>query len=534
MSHARILAAPLFLCPLLFLGLTEVAAASEGPPGTVIHHEPAKDRRYIGSPSLCVLPNGDYLASHDFFGPNSREHERPTGRLYRSRDRGKTWKPIEEFEGFFWTGLFVHQRQVYALGTDRHHGRLVIRRSHNNAVSWTDAVVLADGEWATAPMPVIEHEGRLWRAVEDAHTGERWGERYRARMMSAPIDADLMSPGSWTFSNALASDADWLGGKCKGWLEGNAVVTPEGEIVNVLRVATPGLPEKAAIVRLSSDGATATFDPDHGFIDLPGASKKFTVRQDPDGGGYWTLANFIPERHAGQQSPASLRNTLALLHSEDLANWTVRTILLYHPDTARHGLQYADWQFDGDDLIAAVRTAHDEDSGDEEGADAHNAHDANYLTFHRWKDFRELQRSDDIPMPELPNEVFHETRSLRLAGPSFELGRLADEEKAFSNRKYVLEGVPIPLTWRTFTRLPGGARTSIEVKAKRTSKLTIATAVNQEPVDMDGWERTPLEFSYTDRGRTKLVVFERTLPKGKTLRLPRGNWTGSMLIFEED
>ena len=37
-------------------------------PGTVIHHQPAATGLYIGSPSLCALPDGSYLASHDLFG----------------------------------------------------------------------------------------------------------------------------------------------------------------------------------------------------------------------------------------------------------------------------------------------------------------------------------------------------------------------------------------------------------------------------------------------------------------------------------
>ena len=38
----------------------------------------------------------------------------------------------------------------------------------------------------------------------------------------------------------------------------------------------------------------------------------------------------------------------------------MRCILLYHPDVAKHGFQYVDWLFDGDDIIAACRTAYDD------------------------------------------------------------------------------------------------------------------------------------------------------------------------------
>ncbi len=36
------------------------------------------------------------------------------------------------------------------------------------------------------------------------------------------------------------------------------------------------------------------------------------------------------------------RNTLALVSSPDLTNWSVRSIVFYHPDVAEHGFRYVD------------------------------------------------------------------------------------------------------------------------------------------------------------------------------------------------
>src|SRR5207245_592923 len=44
-------------------------------PGVVINHSPASSRQYIGSPGLATLPGGEYVVSHDFFGPGST-HDR--------------------------------------------------------------------------------------------------------------------------------------------------------------------------------------------------------------------------------------------------------------------------------------------------------------------------------------------------------------------------------------------------------------------------------------------------------------------------
>lgn len=384
------------LLSLLAAVLVSVATASPPQaPGVVIRHSPASSGLYVGSPSICVAPNGDYLASHDLFGPKSTEHQTGQGQLYRSTDKGKTWSHELDFQGFFWTGLFVHQGKIFTLGTDKHHGQLVIRRSTDNGHSWTDPVVVAPGEWHTAPVPVVEHEGRLWRGIEDAHSSDKWGERYRARMISAPAGADLMDPASWTISNALARDTTWLGGRFTAWLEGNAVATPDGKIVDILRVAIPDFPDMAAIVEVTADGKTASFDPTTGFIPFAGGSTKFQIRKDPAGPGYWALANIVPERHA-IGTPGSIRNTLALVHSDDLRKWETRCLLLHHPDVAKHGFQYPDWQFDGQDMIAVLRTAYDD-----EETGAHRYHDANYLTFHRWKNFRQLTRKNDVPVPEI-------------------------------------------------------------------------------------------------------------------------------------
>jgi hypothetical protein len=250
-----------------------------------------------------------------------------------------------------------------------------------------------DSQYHCAPMLVTEHNGRLWRPMERRNPPKGWGTTYCAGIFSVPVDADLLNAKSWTFSEILPSNREWNGKDMGGWLEGNAVVTPEGELVDVLRVETRSPDEKAAIVHVSADGKTLTFDPTKDFVDFPGGAKKFAIRFDPQTRTYWTLASIVHERHR-RNGPGSIRNTLALTSSKDLKTWTVNCILLYHPDVPKHGFQYVDWLFDGDDIIAACRTAWDDDEGG-----AHNNHDANYLTFHRIANFRKLTMADSAVIP---------------------------------------------------------------------------------------------------------------------------------------
>ena len=84
-------------------------------PGVVIDHSPAASGIYIGSPSLAVLTNGDYVASHDEFGPKSTEHSRALSHIFQSRDRGAHWKKIATIDGAFWSTLFAHRGALYLI-----------------------------------------------------------------------------------------------------------------------------------------------------------------------------------------------------------------------------------------------------------------------------------------------------------------------------------------------------------------------------------------------------------------------------------
>jgi len=443
-------------------GRTGAAGADQARvPGVVIDHQPAASGKYVGSPSIVILPGGDYVASHDVFGPKSSYRERAVTRVFRSTDRGKTWEHLSDIDGQLWSTLFVHRGALYLMGTFARYHDVVIRRSDDGGRTWSDPKDAESGRLLTgksdgkgtvpfspgknrggeksgeksdgkgtvpfspgknrggeksdgkgtvpfslrenwdsprgafhcAPVPVVVYAGRVWRAMEDSTDTGRWGLPFREFVMSAPVEADLLRAGSWTSTNRLPGDAKWLDGKFNGWLEGNAVVTPEGRVASVLRVDTPqgGV---AAVIEVSEDGTTVSFDPARGFVELPGAAKKFTIRYDEVSKHYWSLVSIVAPKHRGPRA-GSVRNTMALVRSPDLWRWQLCCILLYHPDVAKHGFQYPDWQFDGEDLIAAVRTAYDDGLGG-----AHNAHDANYLTFHRIENFRRLSMADSVVEPK--------------------------------------------------------------------------------------------------------------------------------------
>ncbi|WP_442482189.1 hypothetical protein [Aeoliella sp. SH292] len=358
-------------------------------PGVVIDHSPKSSGSYIGSPSIAILPNGDYVATHDVFGNGSNKS---STLVFHSSDKGDTWTRGTTLQGQYWSNLFVQDDELYIMGTSREYGQIVIRKSTDGGLNWTTPSTASSGLlksgniYHTAPMPVIEHDGRLWRGFEDISAGGGWGRHFRSFVMSAPIGADLLDADSWTYTNALASDTTWLDGKVRGWLEGGVVVDRDDRLVNMLRV--DNVPA-AAMVKVEDEN-TISFDQETGFVDFPGGAKKFTIRYDAISDKYWTLSNPVLPQHQGSPD-ASTRNALALMSSDDLHRWEVQSVLLYHPDVAKHGFQYVDWHFEGNDIVAASRTAYDDGLGG-----ANNNHDANFMTFHRFEEFRELAPSQAL------------------------------------------------------------------------------------------------------------------------------------------
>jgi sulfatase modifying factor 1 len=349
-------------------------------PGVVIDHNPAATGKYLGSPSLAVLPKGDYIVSHDFYGPQTKEDHTA---IFRSEDEGKTWEKLTVFQGQYWSTIFIHKNALYILGTSTHHGSVVIRRSTDGGFTWTipkdchTGLLVAEGQYHCAPVPVVVHNGRVWRAMEDRYPPAGCeGSNLRSFVMSAPVDSDLLKADSWTLSNRLEFDQTWPG---KAWLEGNIVITPRKELVNILRVECKEL-EIAAVIRISEDGKLVSFEPEKDFIHFFGGSNKFTIRYDWLTERYFSLVS-------KQRNPFAYRNVLTLVSSKNLRNWQVESVILRHHDSEKHAFQYIDWLFEDGDIIAVSRTAFDDGMGG-----AHNAHDANYITFHRIRDFRRLSQ----------------------------------------------------------------------------------------------------------------------------------------------
>ncbi len=369
---------------------------------TELRYQDPRTKTYLGSPSLARLPNGDLIATHDYFGPGCpRNHEGEEHLLsvYLSHDDGASWHNITHVANAYWSSVFVHRDQLYLLGVSQQYGSIVIRCSADGGYTWTHPADASSGllfrgnpfrlgpNYHCAPVPVIEQNGRLYRAFEDCDP-DVWGAGFQALVISAPADADLLDAANWTMSNKLAYDPAWTptawgAVENPGWLEGNMVVTPDGALWDMLRFNAKPLVDKVAVVKIHDEGRRISFDPATGFIDFPGGMSKFTIRRDPATGLYLTLSNNITDPTNARQ-----RNILSLHKSADLVQWDHVQTLLADDSALPHqvsvdtvGFQYVDWVFDGADILYLVRTAY---------GGAHNYHDSNRITFHRLADYRAL------------------------------------------------------------------------------------------------------------------------------------------------
>ncbi len=391
---------PAFFFMLLAAAIGSPAAAQsktpamDHPPGVVICESPNPEKVYLGSPSLAVLPDGSYVASHDLFGPGTTFD---TTAVYRSTDRGRTWEHSATLKGQFWSRLFVHRGDLYILGSTGRWGTLVIRRSKDGGRTWTEPadadsglLLKEDEQWVhgIAGGAMLEHEGRLYKSAVRRKPGPRkQGQPQTFVVLSADVDADLLKASSWRVSNGVSSHPHPEGMFLTD--EGNIVADRDGGLHNIMRVHEAKEGGVAGLLKLSDEGRTLSFDREDGYFKFPGGATKFTIRYDAKSDRWWSLANWAQKKDLPKaRMPSWTRNTLALTSAGELREWSVESVLLYHRQVKTHGFQYADWHFDGEDIIAVVRTAY---------GNAPNCHDSNYLTFHRIEDFRK-RTMDDEPL----------------------------------------------------------------------------------------------------------------------------------------
>ena len=356
-------------------------------PGIVVNYLHPNDRyykfsgQYLCSPSLLKLSDGTLLASMDVFEGSAAQN---LTLIFKSADHGETWSYLTELFPCFWGKLFVHRDAVYMISMSTEYGDLLIGKSVDGGENFTSPTVIARGSclnkaagFHKAPMPVIEAKGRLWTAVDYG----AWSiGGHASSILSIDVNDDLLCAENWTYTYPVPYNPDWEGtvkGNSSGCLEGNAVVTPEGDIINMLRYQTNGCAPsygRSVLLKVDPDNLDEALTL-HKVVDFQGNLSKFDIVYDEVSKHYVSIVTGDKENQG--------RNLLSFAVSANLYDWkTICPLIDYtHDDPKKIGFQYISLIIDGDDILYLSRTAFNE---------AHNFHDANYSTFHKISNFREM------------------------------------------------------------------------------------------------------------------------------------------------
>lgn len=357
--------------------------------GTVVNYlHPEDDAysfsgKYLCSPSLVRHPDGYLLASQDLYGPGYPQN---LTIIFRSDDNGETWHWVSELMPCFWGKMFIHKGELYMLSCSTEYGDLLISKSSDGGKTFSAPVCLLRGSNGKAgnngvhknPQNLVEFNGRLYNTLE-------WGTWHNkeychaAMVMSCDVNDDLLIPENWSFSQPrkfdpnFAPEVSYLP-NCTMTIEGTLVVDPENRLLNVMRF---GGDRCVIAYEVDTDNLDAPLKYSH-LIPFPANHSKFMIKKDDVTGRYYSICSRLLEN-----VPNHTRNLLSLMSSEDMKNWSVVCDLIdyRHTDPNQIGFQYVDFTIEGDDIIFLCRTAMN---------NAHNFHDANYQTFHRIENFRNI------------------------------------------------------------------------------------------------------------------------------------------------
>ncbi len=348
----------------------------------------------LANPSMVVMPNGDYLASISGAVGSKADSEftGDTG-LWRSTDKGITWKLVRDGFKLNRHSLFEHRGSIYLIGSNKdprggtapYGSGTRIYKSSDNGASWTTNAWPEQGG-DDAPSHVLVAHGRIWKAAWATDAKGESGPGF----YSAPVDADLMKSESWTLSAPMAGTGTTVGKEFKlanGQMfkagdEGTLLATKSGTFYSLSRdkIYRPADGWKAGITSIQPDMNDLTqikWDADFAGPRLPGNNNgKSTAIYDPVSQTYWALTS------------GGYRRTLDLYSAGDengrIGDFQFKRRVL-EGNSFNQGFNYPFVQIDGDDLVFVLRTAWETNRGK-----ATRWHDGNLFTFHRVANFRKL------------------------------------------------------------------------------------------------------------------------------------------------
>lgn len=335
------------------------------------------------SPGICVTEeNGReviYVSYETCLVTNFATESGNVTYLKVSHDGGATFSDVGQVAGMRWACLFELNGCIYLLGTHVEGSDALIAR-YDPVTKKFFSKNLGFRGGIGAPCPVLIANGRIYKASGD-------------RVMSAPVDADLLTGSVWRFSEQSARELlpeSWFlaasgAGDCDGYALGEASMTlgPDGAVYMILRIDSNPAFGYAAIVRVSADGKDLEkVEECNSLLTFPSTVSKFSIVRDSATGLYLSMTS-LPTRGDAKQ-----RNVLALVASADLIHWETVDVLLVDREVMNsrlsagsHAFQYVDFAVSGDNLRLIVR---------ETTGYSNTYHDGKYITLYTVENYRSL------------------------------------------------------------------------------------------------------------------------------------------------
>ncbi|MCH2375205.1 MAG: hypothetical protein MK538_13540 [Planctomycetes bacterium] len=344
---------------------------------TVILHN--TDRKvYVEGSGLAKLSDGRLVAVVPVV-PSSTKGGWTAGpsntHIHSSEDGGLTWRPLTKLP--YATAIpWAHGDALYLFacraGTTYRNDDLLLLRSDDGGSSWTAPSTLFKGHFWNCHCGMVQRPDRIYASVCQFY-GSEGTEPRSPVVIAGDLTRDPLDPAAWRMSDRppFPGIPRTLGPSYDaGWLE-QSVIDVKGDLQVVCRVRRgTSITNLGAILHLRDDEQSMKLK-FFKYQAIPGGHMKFSIIYDDISGLFWMPAN-----------PATKyadRRFLMLYHSLDGMNWLPAGCIAA-ARSLNESFMYPYSMVDGNDLITISRTS--------SGADG--MHNADYATFHRVKNFREL------------------------------------------------------------------------------------------------------------------------------------------------
>jgi hypothetical protein len=319
--------------------------------------------------------------------------------IVHSGDGGTSWQPVAELP-YFSAAPWQHDGLLYLFafkgGVEYRNDDLQLLQSGDGGRSWSDPVTLFEGHFWNAHTGMAKRDNRIYWSFDDLSFDIFRGPR----VVVGDLGRDLMDPRSWRLSKPVPFPGipeqliqQKFSAHPSHYLEPN-VIDVYGQLrvlatVKPKRQTTTGL---CAVLDVTDDGdavelSFAQYHP------MPGGQLKFDVRWDDVSRMFWAAVNLAADGQGvlGWESEEGStfrgrpflggndRRFLMLMYGLDGLNW-FQAGCVARAGKLSQSFMYPALAIDGNDLVIVSRSS----------VHAPNRHDADYATFHRVGNFRDL------------------------------------------------------------------------------------------------------------------------------------------------